>query len=79
MGTAVGYSYENKNRHLSSEDALEAYKKAVTDYPNAIVVLDDLSCGDWDVHVYNSEKQKATFYRKKLNTLYKDFLSRFTK
>ena len=69
MNNTVEYSYENEKRHLHGNDALERYKEAKLLYPNAIVVLNDLDCGHWDVDIYETSKQKEVFYKKRLSQI----------
>ncbi len=79
MYNTVEYSYDTGNRHLTDDEALDYYKKAKATHPNAIVVLDDLNCGHWDVDICVTDEQKKMFYRRRLEGLYKQLLNRLTK
>lgn len=60
------YTYNEEEHHLTENGALEAYKKARTEHPGAIVVLDDLNCGHWDVDIYETPEQKEAFYKREV-------------
>ena len=77
MYSTVEYTYDNDRRHLSDDDAIEAYKSAKLSHPDAIVILEDLNCHHWDVRVYENEKQKELYYHKRLNSVYRQLLSKF--
>jgi hypothetical protein len=70
MYNSAEYSYENEKHHLTDDDALEQYKKAKTLHPDAIVVLEDLECGHWDVDIYKTPEQKEVFYKNRLTKLF---------
>lgn len=71
------YSYEENNRHLDGDEALEKYRREKAKHPDAYVVLDDLECGHWDVEVHETPQEKESFLRKKLNAMLADFFSAF--
>lgn len=64
MYNVVEYSYDDEKHHLNDKEALEAYTKAKKLHPGAIVVLDDLACGHWDVDIYETPEQKNAYYTK---------------
>jgi hypothetical protein len=76
MYNTVEYSYEDKKHHLTDDDTLEAYKKAKSLHPNAIVVLEDLACGHWDVDIYETPEQKESFYKKRLAKIFNQWRNR---
>jgi hypothetical protein len=79
MYNTVEYSYETGTRHLTDDEALETFKRAKQSNPDAIVVMDDLSCGHWDVDVYTTDSQKKSYYRKRVDRLYNQLMSKLTK
>lgn len=77
MYNTVEYSYENEKRHLHDDDALERYKEAKLQHPGAIVVLNDLDCGHWDVDIYETPEEKEKFYKKTVSKTMNHWLQRF--
>lgn len=73
------YSYEENTRHLDDGEALEKYKREKIANPDAVIVLDDLACGHWEVDVYKTPEEKEGFLRKRLAELLDDFFSPFRK
>ncbi|HEX8746732.1 MAG TPA: hypothetical protein VF717_05990 [Pyrinomonadaceae bacterium] len=79
MSSIVEYSYEYDNGHLSEEEALEKYSREKANHPNAIVIIDDLDCGHLEVEVYETEREKQAFYRKKLAEYFDNVWDAFKK
>ncbi|HYG10004.1 MAG TPA: hypothetical protein VD835_08670 [Pyrinomonadaceae bacterium] len=79
MSTVLEYSYEENTRHLDDSEALEKYKREKAVNPDALIVLDDLRCGHWEVEVYKTPQEKENFLRKRLAELWDDFFSPFKK
>ena len=78
MHAILEYSYDEKETtHLNSRDALNAYKKAIAIHRDALVILDDLDCGHWNVDVIQSDDEKQAYYGSKARTFYRRFLSNF--
>lgn len=71
MSVISEYTYEPKRSHLDQSEALNEYKRALKNHPDALVVLDDLDCGHWNVVVLKTAAEKNRFYRRRLNSLYK--------
>lgn len=79
MYDTLDYSYESEDRHLNDDEVLESYKKAKAQKPNAIVILDSLNCGHWDIDVYETPEQKEAYYRKSISALLSKFRTKFSK
>ncbi len=60
-------------RHLNDAQAIERFRKEEALHPDALVLLEDLDCGHWEVSVYATEEEKEEFIRNK----WSDFLSQF--
>ncbi len=65
----VEYAYETP--HITESEVLERYAREKTRHPNAIVNIEDLDCGHFNVEVYESESEKQVFYNKQINRLLK--------
>lgn len=78
MYNTVEYTYEDQKHHLTDDDAVDAYKKAKRLHPDALVILDDLSCGHWDVDIFETPKQKEVFYQKRLSRLLREWRNKIT-
>jgi hypothetical protein len=79
MSAVLEYAYEYKTRHLDDKEALEKYESEKKRNPNAIVVLDELDCGHWDVQVYESQEEKEEYLRERLADILERFISNFRK
>ena len=77
MYNSFEYSYENTKHHLDDDEALEYYKRAKKLHPDAIVVLEDLACGHWDVDIYETPEQKELFYKKRLSNYFNKWRKKF--
>jgi len=73
------YSYEDDTPHLNDEEALEAYRRKKARHPDALVVLDDLHCGHWDVEVYKTEEEKEAYLGKRARGILERFAGAFKK
>lgn len=58
--------YEYGTPHLNEKQALERYRRAISNQRDALVVLEDLDCGHWTVNEYKTDAEKETFIRKRL-------------
>ena len=73
------YSYDENTEHLDDAEALEMYRREKAQHPDALVVLDDLSCGHWDVEVYKTEEEKREYLEKRARSTIRKFLNAFKK
>ena len=65
------YTYESK-RSFNHSEALNEYKRAIQrHHPDALIVLDDLGCGHWNVIVLQTSAEKDQYYRRRLSSFYK--------
>lgn len=68
------YTYGSKNKHLNDREASDTYRKEKVGNPGAIVTLEELDCGHWNVSVYTTPSEKeALLYNKMvemINTLW---------
>lgn len=69
------YSYENETNHLDDGEALEKYKREKVLHPEALIVIEDLNCGHWDVEVYQTEEEKQEYLQKKTRSILDKFLA----
>lgn len=60
------FTYEYDLPHLDEAEVLERYSKARSRHPYAVVTIDKLDCNHFEVNVYETEKEKQFFYRKRL-------------
>lgn len=75
----LDYSYDDETHHLDDDEALEKYKREKALHPDALIVLDDLACGHWDVDVYKSSDEKEAFLRKRVDKILEKFANTFYK
>lgn len=68
-----GWNYYSGSQHMTDAEAIERYRKEKSAHPDALVVLDDLDCGHWDISVYSTDEEKEEFIRSK----WSDFLGQF--
>lgn len=62
------YTYGSKNKHLNDREASDTYRKEKADNPGAIVTLEELDCGHWNVSVYATPSEKeALLYAKMID------------
>jgi hypothetical protein len=62
------YTYGSKNKHLNDREASDTYRKEKADNPGAIVTLEELDCGHWNVSVYATPSEKeALLYTKMID------------
>ncbi len=73
------YSYDDDTRHLEDSEALEKYKSVKALHPDALVVLDDLKCGHWDVEVYKTEEEKQEYLQEAARSFLDRFIEMFRK
>ncbi len=73
------YSYEDDTFHLTDEEALETYRREKAIHPDALIVLDDLHCGHWDVEVYKTRDEKEEYLGKKARSILERFARVFKK
>jgi hypothetical protein len=66
------YEYEFET-HFSEGEAVDRYVQEKEKHPDSLVVLENLSCGHFEVKVFKSEKDKQAFYRRKLTETFADF------
>lgn len=67
------YSYEDDTCHLDDDEALEIYRREKAIHPDALIVLDDLHCGHWDVEVYRTEEEKEEYLGKRVRGILERF------
>lgn len=79
LATVSEYTYEPTRSHLNEAEALDEYKQALKNHTDALVVLDDLDCGHWNVTVLETDEEKEDYYRRKAMNYYNTFLSTFMK
>lgn len=61
------------SRHLTDAEAIERYGKEKSLHPDALIVLEDLDCGHWNISVYDTEEEKEEFVKNK----WSEFLGQF--
>ena len=54
------------NKHLNDREASDTYRKEKTNNPDAIVTLEELVCGHWNVGVYATPAEKEAFLYNKM-------------
>ena len=63
--------YEYEESSLDESEALDRYASEKARHPGAVVAIEELDCGEhFRVKVYASEKEKQTFYHKKVRELF---------
>jgi len=76
MSTVLEYpSYDEADHCLDDSEALEKYRDEKARNPNALIVLDQLHCGEhWKVNVYETEDEKEKYLKRQI----KRIIGRFT-
>lgn len=59
--------------HFDEDEAVDRYNRERQKHSSALVVIEDLSCGHFEVNVYKSEKDKQAYYRRKLSSVFAEF------
>jgi hypothetical protein len=67
--TPAEYAYETP--HLKESEVADRYTREKSRYPDAIVTIDNLDCGHFNVEVYRTENEKQAFYNRHVNRLLK--------
>ncbi len=78
MEKTLEYSYKNKNNHLTKREAIERYKEAkrrVVDV--ALVELEELNCGHWNVKIHKTESAKRKYLKRQFEGMIGDFSDTF--
>lgn len=71
FNNTVEPAYEYEMDHLDESEALDRYAQERRRHPGAIVSIEGLDCGEhFDVKVYDSNKEKQVFYRKRISKLF---------
>jgi hypothetical protein len=73
------YTYEPKNKHLSDREASDKYIKEKGRNTGAIVTLEELDCGHWNVNVYSTSFEKELFLYNKMMDMVNKILSVISK
>lgn len=63
------YDGYEADAHPDERDTLSRYRAAKSAFPMALVVLDEQPCGHLEVKIYNSEAEKRSFYRTKVDEM----------
>lgn len=69
------YTYSDRSDHLSDAEAISEYGAARSEHPDALVVLQDLDCGHWQVKVYETPAEKDAFFKRQLQSMFRTFMS----
>ncbi len=75
----IEYSYEDETQHLDDGEALEKYKRERALHPDALIILEDLNCGHWDVEIYETEEEKEEYLSERASSILDKFLRVFKK
>lgn len=75
----VEYSYDDETHHLKDDEALEKYKHEKAFHPDALIVLQDLECGHWDVETYTSDTEKQEYLQKRVHQILGKIVAAFKK
>jgi len=59
--------------HFDEGEALDRFKLEKAKNPTALVVIEDLPCGHFEVNVLKTEREKQAFYRKKFTNIFTEF------
>jgi hypothetical protein len=81
MSTVLEYpSYDEADRCLDDSEALEHYRIEKARNPDALVVLDELHCGEhWRVKVYQTKSEKENFLRERIKRIFDRFTTNIDK
>lgn len=74
MPATLEYSPYEATEHITESEVLDKYRNILVSDPDAIVVLEDLNCGHWQIKTYKSEAEKQRFYRNRLSDLYNNLM-----
>ncbi len=68
-----GYRRRPHN-HLTHSEALEKYQSLKAEFPDALIELEEMACGHWQVLAHKSESEKDAF----INRRWTDMTAGFT-
>ncbi len=64
---------EKPHDHLSRSEALQQYQLLKRKFPNALVELEQLDCGHWQVVAHTTKEEKDQFVKNKWNEMVGQF------
>ncbi len=73
------YSYDDDHHHLNAKEAMKRYAEVKERFANAIIELEPLGCGHFDVEAHKTDEAKKAFTRKKMNAYIEKFLKNFVR
>ena len=78
MSTVLEYpSYDEAERCLDEREAIERYQAEKARNPGALIVLDELHCGQhWRVKVYETKSEKEKYLRERIRRIFDRFTDR---
>ena len=81
MSTVLEYpeypSYNETEQCLDEREAVERYQAEKSRNPNALIVLEELHCGEhWRVKVYETRSEKDNFLREWIRRIFDCFADR---
>ena len=81
MSTVLEYpSYDEADRCLDDSEALEKYRAEKARNPGALIVLDELHCGEhWKVNVYDTKAEREKYLRDRIRRIFDRFTANLEK
>ena len=64
------YAFE---AHFDETEVMDRYNKEKQKHPDALVVIEDLPCGHFEINLYKTEKDKQAFYRRRWVSVFAEF------
>ena len=72
--TPYAYDYEEKKDHLDADEALKVFLKERMQN-DALVVLEDLKCGHWNVKVLRTDREKEEYLKERITGIWKKVIN----
>ena len=73
MSSVLEYTYD-EIQPLDEKEAVEKYTSEKSNYPDALIVIDGLDCGNhWTVKTYKTDREKETLLRKTVEKMLEKF------
>lgn len=79
MSTVLEYTYD-EIQPLDDKEAVERYRIEKSASPDALVIIDDLGCGQhWQVKAYKTKEEKENYLLKRIDRILERFTSAIRK